>query len=324
MSDIFGVMADAWKRGSGTHTIDANTWKFGEDFWTPGTSGDALRYLDSPTQDLDAAHQVEYANLSWYSRDWYPSRYTGSGDAGGVHFNSGLINLAFKLSVTGGQHPRHLTVGQPLNVPALSAADAEKIFYLANACYLGMYSGYSDLRSQLVAAANQLASTSAVPGASATVMELALDAVGIPYVTNNSRAMNMSVLLNLGTGSNVNFSKFIMAGGGTAQNMLVRAAGPALSAFGVTGYVSIRRFRSQTAVHPSRRMMIGTSQEMLQPLRQRQIPSVLFPTQTQVMIPLSSRAFQQGLTTLYTTASAVQQDAPCSKSTARTITMPIT
>ncbi|MFL6291331.1 MAG: M4 family metallopeptidase [Thermoanaerobaculia bacterium] len=96
MSDIFGAATEAYFRG-----LSSNTWKVGEDIYTPGTPGDALRYMNNPT--LDGA-----------SRDYYPSRYTGSADNGGVHWNSGIANLAFYLIVQGGT-PGHRELQQLLD-----------------------------------------------------------------------------------------------------------------------------------------------------------------------------------------------------------------
>ena len=45
MSDVFGAMVELYARG-GSPTSD--TWKIGEQAYTPGTSGDALRYMDNP------------------------------------------------------------------------------------------------------------------------------------------------------------------------------------------------------------------------------------------------------------------------------------
>ena len=50
------------------------TWKIGEDAYTPGTSGDALRSMDNPNAVGDPDH--------------YSLRYTGTADNGGVHTNS--------------------------------------------------------------------------------------------------------------------------------------------------------------------------------------------------------------------------------------------
>ena len=54
-------------------------WKIGEDIWTPNTPGDALRYMYDPARGNDY--------------DYWPTRYTGSSDNGGVHWNSGIANL---------------------------------------------------------------------------------------------------------------------------------------------------------------------------------------------------------------------------------------
>ncbi|MBN1210675.1 MAG: M4 family metallopeptidase, partial [Myxococcaceae bacterium] len=113
MSDIFAAYCESWTRSWAT---DADVWKIGEDIWTPGTSGDALRYMANPTQDGS-------------SKDYYPERYTGTSDNGGVHWNSGIANLAFKLLSTGGTHPRSKTT---VTVPALGVQKAGAIFYKAN------------------------------------------------------------------------------------------------------------------------------------------------------------------------------------------------
>lgn len=108
LSDIFGAATEAYFRG-----ISSDTWKIGEAIYTPGTPGDALRYMNNPTRDGS-------------SRDYYPTRYVGSADNGGVHWNSGIANLAFYLLVQGGTHPRGVTSYQ---VTALGMLKAERIFY---------------------------------------------------------------------------------------------------------------------------------------------------------------------------------------------------
>ena len=70
MSDIFGACIDRYLGAS-----VANTWMLGEISWTPSTAGDALRYMNDPAKAGDY--------------DWYPTRYVGSSDNGGVHWNSG-------------------------------------------------------------------------------------------------------------------------------------------------------------------------------------------------------------------------------------------
>ena len=115
-SDIFGAICESWKDGA----ISGDTWKVGEDVWTPGISGDALRYMDNPTQDGS-------------SRDYYPERYTGPQDNGGVHWNSGIPNLAFYLLVNGGQHPRGRTPG--VTVTGQGIEIASQVWYRAATIY---------------------------------------------------------------------------------------------------------------------------------------------------------------------------------------------
>jgi Thermolysin metallopeptidase, alpha-helical domain len=90
--------------------------------------------------------------------DWYPDRYLGENDDGGVHNNSGIANLAFSLMVKGGTHPRgrtNITVlaidsedfGASLRTAALIFANANffcltpsSSFYMARQCTL-MFAG---------------------------------------------------------------------------------------------------------------------------------------------------------------------------------------
>ena len=84
VSDIFGAAIEAYRDGS----VSENTWKIAEEAWTPATAGDALRYMNDPALAGDF--------------DYYPDRYIGSNDNGGVHSNSGIANLAFYLRSEGG------------------------------------------------------------------------------------------------------------------------------------------------------------------------------------------------------------------------------
>ncbi len=113
MSDIFAAYCESWTKAWST---EAAVWMIGDDIWTPATAGDALRYMANPTQDGS-------------SKDYYPERYTGTSDNGGVHWNSGIANLAFKLLSTGGTHPRGKTT---TTVTGIGVQKAGAIFYKAN------------------------------------------------------------------------------------------------------------------------------------------------------------------------------------------------
>lgn len=155
LSDIFAAAAEAWAEGG----INSNTWKLGEDIYTPGTSGDALRYLNNPTADGQ-------------SYDYYPERYTGSADNGGVHLNSGIGNLAFYLMVEGGTHPRGKT---SINVPAIGLSKAEQIFYYAQVNCLTASSNFEATRNCTAQGASSLYGTTEV-----NAVHDAWDAVGVP------------------------------------------------------------------------------------------------------------------------------------------------
>ena len=142
LSDIFGANVEADVDGG----ISADTWKLGEDIFTPGTAGDALRYMDNPT-------------LDGYSTDYFPTRIpevrrpTASNDNGGVHGNSGIFNLAYYLLVEGGTHPRGVTTDV---VTGIGIADAEQIFYRANNVYFTSGTDYSAALAGATQAATDL------------------------------------------------------------------------------------------------------------------------------------------------------------------------
>jgi Zn-dependent metalloprotease len=196
MSDIFGASIEAYRDGA----VSANTWKIGEECWTPGTAGDALRYMNDPALAGDY--------------DYYPTRYTGTSDNGGVHWNSGIANLAFYLMVSGGTHPRGKTTTV---VPALDASNplnsinmGAAIFYRANTVYLTPGSTFSEARGATAQAANDLYGATA-----AAAVNAAWTAVGVaapPTWTVIDNRTNLSGAKS----SNTNFS-YVKPAGATAM-----------------------------------------------------------------------------------------------------------
>jgi hypothetical protein len=130
LSDIFGACVD---RQQGADKI--NTFLVGEAVYTPSIPGDAFRYMSNP------GFNGNY--------DYYPTRYQGANDYGGVHTNSGIANLAFSLMVLGGKHPQGKTT---VVVPAMDAdfdkslLAAAKVFYMANTACLTPSSGFFEIR----------------------------------------------------------------------------------------------------------------------------------------------------------------------------------
>lgn len=113
---------------------DKFDWKLGEDVWTPEEEGDALRYMDDPTKDGS-------------SRDHYSTRYTGWGDNGGVHINSGIANLAFYLMSEGGVHPQR---DDNIVVDPIGIELATKIIWKAFTEFLSPNATFQDARDASV------------------------------------------------------------------------------------------------------------------------------------------------------------------------------
>lgn len=158
MSDIFASGVHAFIKGVAS---DPAMWDVGEDCYTPGISGDALRYMSNPS-------------LDGTSTDYYPDRYTGSADFGGVHINSGISNLAFYLLVNGGTHPTDKTA---INVSGIGIGKAEQIFYRALTTYMTASTDFENARYTTLQSAIDLY------GASSTeydAVTLAWNAVGVP------------------------------------------------------------------------------------------------------------------------------------------------
>jgi len=137
MSDILGAACE-WHQAR--QAIGPNTWKIGEEVWTPGVAGDALRYMDDPARD-------------GISKDFYPDRYLGVDDHGGVHLNSGIANLAFKLTVTGGVHPRRKTT---IDVPSIGMEKTVRIYYRALTRYMTSNTDFAGARTATAQAAEDL------------------------------------------------------------------------------------------------------------------------------------------------------------------------
>ncbi|MFA5265309.1 MAG: M4 family metallopeptidase [Opitutaceae bacterium] len=221
-SDIMAAAEYSYNNGNSTA---ADVWKIGEGCYTPSTSGDALRYMNDPAADGS-------------SRDYYPDRLIAdyAYDAGGVHYNSGIANLAFYLSVVGGTHPRSKS---QVNVPGFTDQNdapvrkAYRIFYRAFTVYLGPGSQMIDARMATVQAASDLYSSTEV-----TNVNLAWDAVGVPSIVDNNCSINLSTRANAGTGNDIMIAGIKLAGGSTAKPIILRGMGPTLASLGVSGVMA--------------------------------------------------------------------------------------
>ncbi|MGH9949182.1 MAG: M4 family metallopeptidase [Pyrinomonadaceae bacterium] len=141
MSDIFGSMVESYARGG---VIDGDTWKIGEQAYTPGTAGDALRYMDDPPRAGDPDH---------YSERLFPGACTpsNSNDQCGVHTNSSISNKAFFLVVAGGTHPQ-----TNVTVTGIGGTNGARIFYRALTVYMTASTNFAGARTATLNAATDL------------------------------------------------------------------------------------------------------------------------------------------------------------------------
>src|SRR5690606_8370704 len=133
-SDIFGESIEYFASGS-------NDWLMGDDIGAGG-SGGALRSMSNPNAFGDPD---TYLGTNWYS---------GSGDSGGVHINSGVQNFWFYVLSVGktGTNDK----GNSYTVSGIGMDKAAAIAYRNLTVYLNTNSQYSDARNGAIQAAKDL------------------------------------------------------------------------------------------------------------------------------------------------------------------------
>ena len=127
----------------------------GEDVFTPG----GIRSMQNPRAFGDPDH--------------YSIRFTGSGDNGGVHINSGIANHAYYLAIEGGRHRLGATVQ---GVGGANRAQIERVFYRAFTAFLTPNATFSQARAATIQAARELYG---IGGAVETAVTQAWNAVGV-------------------------------------------------------------------------------------------------------------------------------------------------
>ncbi|WP_144569241.1 M4 family metallopeptidase [Bacillus pseudomycoides] len=148
ISDVFGTLVEYYDNRN-------PDWEIGEDIYTPGKPGDALRSMSDPAKYGDPDH--------------YSKRYTGSSDNGGVHTNSGIINKAAYLLANGGTH-------YGVTVNGIGKDKVGAIYYRANTQYFTESTTFSQARAGLVQAAADLYGANS---AEVTAVKQTYDAVGV-------------------------------------------------------------------------------------------------------------------------------------------------
>ena len=138
-SDVIGEMLERHVKGA-----SINNWLVGEETFTPGISGDALRYMDDPHRAANAGFTLDD------DPDHYTERYTGPLDNGGVHINSGIANKAIYLLAQGGAH--HLGG----SMTGIGADAAARIWFVALSSYMTSSTTFLQARTATVNAAAAL------------------------------------------------------------------------------------------------------------------------------------------------------------------------
>ncbi len=124
MSDIFGTMVEFFAAAQGANTVP-DYWIF-EDFYTPGTPGDAVRYMDDPTRD-HTNPTIDNGSIDSFL-DYH--------DGMDVHLSSGIANNVFYLLAEGGRHRKIATTAGGNVVIGVGKEAAAKIFYRALLNYM--------------------------------------------------------------------------------------------------------------------------------------------------------------------------------------------
>ncbi len=142
-SDIMGAAVEFWDQPDGRPQYPSSAdgradYLMGEDCWL---SADALRDLRNPQRFGQPSY---YLGTNWY---------TGSGDNGGVHYNSGVQNFAYYLLSEGGVGSND---GHPYNITGLGNQAAAAIALYANRYLLTSNSQYRDAREAWILAATTL------------------------------------------------------------------------------------------------------------------------------------------------------------------------
>lgn len=153
MSDVMGVLIESYDKynvkNAGTWTFNTADWVVGDQVYTPGTSGDALRSLANPRLYGQPDNMSGYVN----------SPNTEAGDWGGVHTNSGIPNKAGYLVAQ--------TIG---------TAKTAQIYYRGLTTYMTPTTDFAAARVALVQAATDLYGAT---GTEVTAVNSAFDAVGV-------------------------------------------------------------------------------------------------------------------------------------------------
>lgn len=143
LADIWGACVEQFA------TTNKQTWLIGEDI-DIRTGHIALRSMSNPNAE---GQPDTYEGTNWcdYTDD---NLECTSGDYGGVHTNSGVMNFWFFLLTEGGTGTNDLS--NPFNVAAIGINDAAAIVFRAETVYMTANTTFADARTFTIQAAQDL------------------------------------------------------------------------------------------------------------------------------------------------------------------------
>lgn len=166
-ADISGASVELLTQRNGrgaypSRIAGRSDWFIGEDCWL---SSVALRDMRSPgnTATVGAGNEQPSRYLGRY---WY----SGTGDSGGVHYNSGVQNFFYYLLSEGGSG---VNDGLPYSVTGIGVENAARVAYRTVTSYCIPSTGYSLVRDAWMSAAADL------NPAWVTSVDVAWNAVGL-------------------------------------------------------------------------------------------------------------------------------------------------
>lgn len=130
ISDIMGKSVQFWAKPSDVNWLLSNDMNW------------IIRSMSNPNSQ---GQPDTYKGTYWYS---------GSGDYGGVHTNSGVGNFMFYLLVNGGSGTNDN--GDSYTVSGIGLSEADQIIYRTQTVYLTATSKYADWRTACINAASDL------------------------------------------------------------------------------------------------------------------------------------------------------------------------
>lgn len=139
-SDIWGACIEQYgKTGSLVGTILPGVWLIGEDL-----SSSPIRSMSNP---LAFGDPNTYLGTNWY---------TGTGDNGGVHTNSGVLNHWFYILTEGKSGTNNALLPDTYTVTGIGMDKAAEIAYIAERDYLTPNATYADARIATIEAATTI------------------------------------------------------------------------------------------------------------------------------------------------------------------------